>query len=67
LDIEQHTIQLTISVGIAPVLGMETPLMEVINQADQALYMSKSDGRNRVSVENHNQQRELREPFETIH
>jgi hypothetical protein len=41
--------------------------MEVINQADQALYMSKSDGRNRVSVENHNQQRELREPFETIH
>lgn len=42
-------ISITASIGIAVVRGTDTPL-SLIGRADEALYRSKSDGRNRVSL-----------------
>ena len=50
LEVAEYTIQLTISIGLAPIRAGETVLSELINHADQALYTSKSNGRNRVSI-----------------
>ena len=50
LDVDRQTIQITISVGVASLRDHETNLGELINQADQALYRSKSNGRNQVCV-----------------
>ena len=52
LQIKGHSISLTISIGIA---GMEiidelTDLEELLKQADEALYLAKGAGRNRVVV-----------------
>lgn len=41
---------LTVTIGIAGVLGEETDLDALINQADQALYAGKHGGRNRVVI-----------------
>ena len=41
--------QITISAGVATYQG-EEDIMEFINRADQALYRSKNEGRNRTSV-----------------
>lgn len=43
------TFKITISVGIAPVIGGNS-LEEVFAQADEALYRAKENGRNRVEV-----------------
>ena len=43
------TFKITISVGIAPVIGGSS-LEEVFAQADEALYCAKENGRNRVEV-----------------
>ena len=43
------TFKITISVGIAPVIG-DNGLEEVFAQADEALYRAKENGRNRVEV-----------------
>jgi diguanylate cyclase (GGDEF)-like protein len=50
LDVEQQAIRVTISIGVASLSDHETNLSELINQADQALYASKSNGRNQVSI-----------------
>ena len=39
---------LTVSVGVASVLGREADLTAALNRADQALYQAKADGRNCV-------------------
>jgi diguanylate cyclase (GGDEF)-like protein len=50
LNVDQQTIQMTISIGIASLHNREMTLSDLINQADQALYASKSNGRNQVRV-----------------
>jgi two-component system, cell cycle response regulator len=50
LAIDQQVIPITVSAGIAALDEQDIMLGELINQADQALYESKSNGRNRVSV-----------------
>jgi len=42
--------QITLSAGVAGYRG-EEDIMELINRADQALYRSKNEGRNRVSID----------------
>jgi len=49
----QGKIQLTTSIGVASNIAEEHAELEVlINQADHALYQSKQNGRNRVSISN---------------
>jgi diguanylate cyclase (GGDEF)-like protein len=43
------TITATISAGVATFTGRESP-SELLNAADQALYLAKADGRNRVAL-----------------
>jgi diguanylate cyclase (GGDEF)-like protein len=50
LNTGQQTIKITVSIGVSSAHAGETALNELINQADQALYTSKSEGRNRVST-----------------
>jgi diguanylate cyclase (GGDEF)-like protein len=50
LDLHQHTIRLTLSIGIATLNEPETTLNELIKYADQALYLAKSSGRNQVRI-----------------
>jgi diguanylate cyclase (GGDEF)-like protein len=50
LDAGPQSIRITVSVGVSSTHAGETALNDLINQADQALYTSKSEGRNRVSV-----------------
>lgn len=50
VTVADHSIQLTISIGIAPLLRAGPALSALIGQADQALYTSKANGRNRVST-----------------
>jgi two-component system cell cycle response regulator len=45
---QHHSV--TISVGIASFCGSSETAVSLIERADQALYKSKRDGRNRVSV-----------------
>jgi len=49
-QVARQTIELTLSIGIACLHHKEIPLGELINQAAQALYLAKSNGRNRVSL-----------------
>ncbi|MBI4275000.1 MAG: PleD family two-component system response regulator, partial [Rhizobiales bacterium] len=43
-----HTIEVTISIGIATLEGSEDNAAGILRRADQALYRAKRDGRNRV-------------------
>lgn len=51
-----HDIHITLSIGMANNYSEKAPagLEELIDQADQALYMSKREGRNRISIWNSN-------------
>ncbi len=42
-------LQFTVSLGVATLEGKDTNIDMLLNQADQALYKAKSEGRNRVS------------------
>ncbi len=48
---ENHTIQYTISVGIASCANGECTLSELLHKADIALYEAKHQGKNTISVE----------------
>lgn len=49
---EELTIPVTISVGIANTLSMESPTLEaLVNISDAALYRAKGAGRNRIEVD----------------
>ena len=50
LDVEGKAIRLTVSVGVATRLPMETEPAAAVARADQALYAAKRGGRNRVNV-----------------
>ncbi|NQY86479.1 MAG: diguanylate cyclase [Colwellia sp.] len=48
---EQEQFEITVSIGIAIQQKSENKIMEIIKRADQALYQSKNNGRNQVSVD----------------
>jgi len=47
---DAHRVQLTISVGVAGLPAHAKSQSELIERADQALYLAKEEGRNRVGV-----------------
>ena len=47
---EKNKFEITVSIGIAIQQKSENKIMEVIKRADQALYQSKNNGRNQVSL-----------------
>jgi diguanylate cyclase (GGDEF)-like protein len=49
LTIDQQQLGATISIGMAEALETDTP-ESLIKRADQSLYQSKTNGRNRVTV-----------------
>lgn len=49
----QNTVQIvsvTVSIGLTEVLTVDTSVDEILHRADQALYLAKQSGRNRVEV-----------------
>jgi diguanylate cyclase (GGDEF)-like protein len=47
---DSHRVQLTVSIGVAGLPAHAKTKSELIERADQALYLAKEEGRNRVSV-----------------
>jgi len=47
---EQKQFEITVSIGIAIQQKSENKIIEIIKRADQALYQSKNNGRNQVSL-----------------
>jgi diguanylate cyclase (GGDEF)-like protein len=47
---DSHRVQLTISIGVAGLPAHAKSKSELIERADQALYLAKEEGRNRVGV-----------------
>ncbi|MBN2716121.1 MAG: diguanylate cyclase [Deltaproteobacteria bacterium] len=47
---DTHRVKLTVSIGIAGIPAHAKTKSELIERADQALYLAKEEGRNRVSV-----------------
>jgi diguanylate cyclase (GGDEF)-like protein len=45
-----HTVQITISIGVALRCPQDTATKDIITRCDHALYRAKSDGRNRVQL-----------------
>ena len=43
-------IPVTISIGLAPLMGRSLSFEQMLNEADQAMYAAKNEGRNRVCV-----------------
>jgi len=51
LEIEEHEISITLSMGVASILGEEELALDtLLNRADQALYTAKEKGRNQYAV-----------------
>lgn len=46
----KHTIQFTLSIGISLALDTDTSSTAVLNRADNALYLAKKNGRNRIEI-----------------
>jgi len=50
LDIDDHPVSATVSIGVVHSRGGTVDLAELVEQADAALYLAKEAGRNRVEV-----------------
>jgi diguanylate cyclase (GGDEF)-like protein len=50
LDLDLHSVSITVSLGIADLAGEHDTLDLILHRADQALYAAKQSGRNRVVV-----------------
>jgi diguanylate cyclase (GGDEF)-like protein len=50
LDVSGEKVKSTVSIGIAGYPQDGTEIQELISKADKAMYKSKEDGKNRVSV-----------------
>ncbi len=50
LDIEGHSVRMTVSVGVAALDPGDDTWEDILRRADEALYHAKQHGRNRVSV-----------------
>lgn len=50
IEQEQQQCQLTVSLGVATLTDKSTTIEELLSLADEALYRSKQQGRNRVSI-----------------
>ena len=49
-ELEDATVRATASFGVASCLDPDEPVEEVVKKSDAAMYRSKREGRNRVSV-----------------
>jgi diguanylate cyclase (GGDEF)-like protein len=47
---DQHVLKVTVSIGLASWPASADDIRTLINEADQALYSAKRDGKNRVAV-----------------
>jgi len=48
IDVDEHTIKITISIGLSMLSDDDSSIEQVILRADKALYKAKEQGRNRV-------------------
>ena len=47
---EEHTLKVTISIGVSTLAETESDVVAVLSRADQALYQAKANGRDRVET-----------------
>ena len=59
IDHEGHQIRFTVSIGLSEFRKPVSSSMAWLEEADQALYMSKNSGRNRVSVWHHENEKQI--------
>lgn len=59
IDHEGHQIRFTVSIGLSEFRKPVNSSMAWLEEADQALYMSKNSGRNRVSVWHHENEEQI--------
>ncbi|WP_067177864.1 GGDEF domain-containing protein [Sulfurospirillum sp. UCH001] len=50
-DATQETVSITISVGISTFTTYDTSIENIIARADEAMYLAKKEGRNKVKIE----------------
>jgi len=50
IRVENHDIKMTVSIGVAAMENSNSSLDELLNRADQALYIAKEQGRNRCEI-----------------
>ena len=48
--VQNVSLTITVSIGVSEWLGEAESYQEIINRADQALYLAKNNGRNRVET-----------------
>ncbi len=50
LRVDNHSLHITASIGVASNQHSEKPILDIQRMADQAMYLAKRQGRNRVST-----------------
>lgn len=50
ISYEEHTLKVTISIGVSTLAETEANVVAMLSRADQALYQAKANGRNRVET-----------------
>ena len=64
---EQHTFQIGVSIGVAPITAEVESIAQLLSQADMACYTAKDQGRNRVQIYQLEVSDSARRQTETIH